>query len=132
MNFQRLYDLASDAGYEAGFNHTPEPVSWTQGDVFGKPVEGAKVWNCSEGLCGFAWIALYNKVPAGMKRKVKTPFAHWLIANGHARWDSYGKYTHISVSEFNQSVDRKYAYAQAFVRVLENHGIEAFAKERLD
>jgi hypothetical protein len=56
---------------------------------------------------------------------------NWLKAQGIGSKGYYGGYE-IWVREFGQSVDRKYAFAQAFAQVLGKYGIEASAGSRLD
>ena len=56
----------------------------------------------------------------------------YLKDNNIGRKDSYyGGYT-IWVSGFGQSLDRKSAYARAFVKVLNDNGLKAYAMSRMD
>jgi hypothetical protein len=128
-NFQNIYDLASDAGWEAGAENTPGAVVWQNSH------SGKTYAPCFEGVCGFAWVIVpdENVSPPGARRKwVKNQFGLWLIRMGHASRYSDVRGARLSVREFDQSLDRKYAYAKAFAKVLEYHGIPASAHERMD
>jgi len=88
-----------------------------------KVIDGAKVYDMPDGLCGFAWV---NIKPGNGK------FAKWLKQHSLARPDSYyGGVCHW-VSRYNQSYERKLAYASAFSEVLNKHGIRAYPGSRLD
>jgi hypothetical protein len=75
-----------------------------------------------DGVCGFAWINI---------RPGNGSFASWMRRRGmghksyHGGWDYW-------VSEFNQSLERKSAYAQAFAEILREAGIKAHAMSRID
>ena len=112
-----LAEMAHRAGLEAGNNVIPQPMVV----VDGKTEEVIDVVN--DGLCGFAWI---NIKPA------RGAFVNYLKARGWGAPDSYyGGYT-IWAHNFGQSVTRKEAYAKAFAKVLQDHGITAYANSRLD
>lgn len=72
-------------------------------------------------ICGFAWI----RFPGN------TAWGRWAKKNAGAS-KAYPTGLSIWVSQFNQSVDRKYAYARAYANVLNSHGIKAHADSRLD
>lgn len=111
VNFQAIYDEAHAAGMEAGNNHNPRPMI----------VSGYENEPIMDGMCGFAWINFAGN----------TAWARWCTKNKFCRND-YPSGKAISVPYFNQSWERKYAYARAFAKILEKHGIKAYARERLD
>ena len=76
-----------------------------------------------DGPCGFAWV---NVKPGN------SAFAKYLKAEGLARSDSYEGGVTMWVSEFNQSMAKKEAYAYAFSEVLRAEGIRAYANSRMD
>ena len=117
--FASIHKVAHEAGLEAGLNVLPVPMTVCEADLMGNPV--GRSWTVSEGACGFAWVTFAGN----------TPWGRWAKAQGIAS-KGYPKGLQIWVSEFNQSVDRKEAYAQAYAKVLREHGIEAYAQSRLD
>jgi hypothetical protein len=66
-----------------------------------------------DGSCGFAWI----RFPGN------SSWAKW-CAKKNLSGDAYPTGKQIWVSQFNQSIARKEAYAYAFANVLTSHGIE--------
>lgn len=118
-SFQEIYELAAYHGMMAGEAVTPTPISVTPVNFANEPVGPS--WHVPEGLCGFAWVTF----------KGNTGFGRWAKKEGLAR-KQYGGGLAISVSEFNQSVARKEAYAYAFAKTLREHGITAYADSRLD
>lgn len=115
LDFGSLYETAHAAGMAAGYGSTPNPM--VVSEVGGE----GKSWYVSEGACGFAWVTI----------KGTTPFARWAKGAKKAS-KAYPTGYWFWVSEFGQSVDRKEKYARAFAKVLNEHGIEAFANSRLD
>ena len=108
--FQALYSKAHAAGLEAGSLHTPQPM-YVRGYA---PV--------MDGLCGFAWITLPGN----------TAFGRWAKAMGYAS-KAYPKGLRIRVRGFDQSMERKEAYAVAFAAALRDAGIEdVYAASRMD
>ena len=76
-----------------------------------------------DGVCGFASVQIK---PATSK------FAKWLKSFGLARKDEYYGGISMPVFAYNQSYQKKVAYAQAFAKVLGDYGIKAWVNERLD
>lgn len=109
VDFDAIYNEAHEAGMKAGNEHNPRPMH-----VVGY---GAVM----DGVCGFAWVKFAGN----------TAWARWCKKNGRAKASSEGGY-YIWVSYFNQSMERKYKYASAFAKVLQSHGISAYAYERID
>ncbi len=107
-----IFDAAHQAGHEAATKVVPEPMT----------VVGAKqIWHVPEGMCGFAWVVF----------KGNTSFGRWALKNKLAR-KAYSGGLHLWVSDYEQSYDRKSAYAAAFAEVLRKHGVDAYADNRLD
>jgi hypothetical protein len=123
--FSDLYAKAYQAGVEAGTNAQPNPmiVGTPVGGLFGTEIDYSKTtYYEPEGACGFAWV---NVSPGN------SPFANWLKNNNKGR-KAYGGGVEIWISDYNQSVARKYAHATAMARVLKDAGIKAYASSRLD
>ena len=120
-----IYEKAHAAGMAAGNGCTPTPMVVGQPTTpLGNDIDYSKeTYYVADGVCGFAWI---NIKPARGK------FVKYLKDNNIGRKDSYyGGYT-IWVSGFGQSLDRKSAYARAFVKVLNDNGLKAYAMSRMD
>ena len=117
--FKQLHEQAHEAGMKAGSEITPHFMVVSESDLLGKPI--GKAWFVPEGACGFAWVAF----------KGNTAWGKWAKAQGIAS-NGYPKGLQIWVHQFNQSIDRKEAYAQAYAQVLKMAGIEAYAGSRLD
>lgn len=103
-----IHKLASAAGEKAHDNEVPTPL-FVNG--FGGHTDGD---------CGWAYVT----VPDARK-----DFARWLVKTGAGDKGYKGGAT-IRFSSETQSVDRAYAAASAYARVLEYHGI-AYTLERL-
>lgn len=124
--FSTLYAKADAAGIAAAKAMTPTPMVVGQAKSFfsneidyTKPVEIV-----NDGVCGFAWINL---------KPGNSPFANWLKKNKLARKDEYYGGVTIWVSDYNQSMERKSAYAGAFARVLNEAGYKrAYSMSRMD
>jgi len=116
-DFSALHAKAHVAGMAAGESKVPTPMVVTGG----VPGEQPKSYYVADGACGFAWV----------KMKGNTPFARWAKKAGVARsWSTGGVV--LWVSEFNQSMARKEAYANAYAKVLKEAGVEAYADSRMD
>ncbi len=123
LDFAKIFEEARKAGLTAGEKATPAimVVEQRANPLDDKsPVE--KRWVVPEGPCGFAWVTV---------KPGNSAFARWLVKHDLASKSYYGG-VDIWVYDFNQSVDRKSAYAYAFAETLRKHGIKAFASSRLD
>lgn len=120
---QTLYYAALAAGREAGAKAAVVPMVVQDADLNGAPVAGGKAYYVESGVCGFASV----RVTPGNCR-----FANWLKKRGFGRLDSYAGGVRINVSEYNQSLTRKEAHAQAMADVLRAAGINAYADSRMD
>jgi hypothetical protein len=111
-----IAEMAHRAGMEAGNRVIPTPMVIVDGNT--KQVVDV----VDDGLCGFAWVTI---------RPARGAFVNYLKAR---EWGSpgYSGGWEIWVSNFNQSMTRKEAYARAFASVLQNYGINATAGSRLD
>lgn len=103
---------AHEKGIEAGNKINPTPMT-----VMGN----GKEYFVADGVCGFAQICI----------KGNTKFGRWLKKYGLAR-NSYPSGLSIGTPNFNQSLQRKEAYADAYAGVLRENGIEAYSQSRMD
>lgn len=124
MNFQEIYNEAHQEGLNAANNIKPTPMLVTQ---HANPLDDnspiVQAWNVPDGVCGFAWI---NIKPGNSK------FANFLKKNNLAKTDGYYGGVSIWVHQFNQSYQKKSAYASAFANILNKHNIKAIPMDRLD
>ena len=116
---------AHSAGMVAGIGAEVEPMVVQQHmNMLDAASPVAKSYFVEGGVCGFAWITV---------RPANSSFALWAKKNSGDRWskDYYGGLS-LHVHEFGQSMQRKQAYAHAYVDVLCGHGIKAYAHSRMD
>jgi hypothetical protein len=121
-----LYEKADFAGRDAARKCVPTPMVVGQAtSLFGNEIDYSKpVEVVNDGVCGFAWVNL---------KPGNSQFANWLKKNGYARPDSYYGGVTVWVSDYNQSMQKKKAYADAFARVLSENGFNrCYSMERMD
>ena len=123
MDNKDLFDLAYAKGMYRGNNFKPTPmVVGMAANLTGNEIVPGTREVINEGVCGFAWV---NIKPA------TSSFAKWLKSKDLARKSYYGGID-IWCREFNQSMERKEAWAEAFCEVLNEHGIKAYPMSRMD
>lgn len=125
MDCSSLYAKADAAGRAAveKLEVVPMVVGQAKG-VFGNDIDYSKpTYYVADGPCGFAWV---NVKPANSK------FAKFLKERLNARNDSYYGGVCLWVRDYNQSLQKKEAYAYAFARVLQEEGLKAYASSRMD
>lgn len=76
-----------------------------------------------DGWCGFAHVSVH---PAHCN------FAKWLVKNKLASYSQIGKGVRMYVGDFDQSLDKKTAYAGAFSRVLIDAGVKSKSHSKID
>ena len=113
--FKIIWERAVEVGHKAAIEACPMPMVV-------KNVQTNEQWHVSEGACGFARVHLV---------KGNTSFAHWAKKNAGFTKHYYGGLS-LSVSAYNQSVERKTAFADAVCEVLKSEGIDCYASSRLD
>lgn len=121
--YAALIAEAQAAGEAALAAATPVPMIVTQ---HANPLNDAspvtRAYYVEGGTCGFAWVSVF---PGG------SSFARWARKNaGFASSTSMG--TYLWVRQGGQSMDRKEAYARAYVKVLQAAGIQAYLGSRMD
>ena len=121
-NFQKIYDEAHNAGMEAVKNLVVKPmVVQEHKNPLNDNSEVVQSYFVADGICGFASVRF----------KGNTSFARWAKKNKLCK-KSYNSGCYIWISYFNQSYQKKSAYASAFAKVLNENGISAYAESRLD
>lgn len=126
MNYQTIHNECHEAGMIAGANVRVNPMLVGEAtSIFSNEIDYNKpTYILDDGPCGFAWVNIY---PGNCK------LANQYKKLGLAR-PAYGGGVQMWVHEFGQSVDRKYAYAQAYAAKLQElTGVERiYADSRLD
>jgi hypothetical protein len=118
-----LHQSAHRAGMAAGEAHRPATmIVQRHANMMDDSSPVVQQWVESEGVCGFAWVTI---TPGN------SSFAIWLKKYTRAR-PAYQGGVQIWVHEFNQSMERKQAYAQAYAKVVRDAGIKAYAGSRMD
>lgn len=115
--FAEWWREAHAAGVAAGNAVTPTPM------IVRDTVRGITYEPIADGVCGFAWVVLH---PA------TSSFARWAAKVHQCRKEYGGGLCLVRVHQFNQSMTRKEAYAQAFAKVLQSHGLQAYSHSRMD
>jgi hypothetical protein len=123
MQIESIYTQAHNAGNVAVTQTTVTPMIVSQqANPLNDNSETINQWVVNDGVCGFASVIIK---PANSK------FAKFLVANGLAR-KAYAGGVSMSIHDFNQSLTKKEAYADAFAKVLRDNGINAWAESRMD
>jgi len=83
----------------------------------------------ADGVCGFAWVDITpknkgNTTLGKQERKI--------LECAGFRKDWTGKKYNLWISGFNQSMQKKEAYAHAYAEVLRKAGLNAYAGSRMD
>ena len=125
LSMQSLYNQAHDAGVAAVEATRVVPMVVGQAkNVFGNEIDySQETYFVADGVCGFAWISVK---PANSK------FGKFLTENKLARRDSYEGGLRMPIMAFNQSLQKKEAYAYAFAKVLREAGVNARVESRMD
>ena len=123
MQLEAIYSEAHDKGNAAVQMTTVTPMVVQQREnPLNDESKVIRQYLVNDGVCGFASVTVK---PANCK------FAKFLVANGLGR-KSFNGGVSMSVRDFNQSLQKKEAYAHAFSRVLNDYGIKAYAESRMD
>jgi len=119
-----LWARAYAAGMAAGEACKPTPMVVGPASITlnGVPLLDRSYF-VADGACGFAWV---NVHPGNCA------FARWAKANRGASKAYTGGMQVLWVSEFDQSLQRKEAFAHAFAAVLTAAGIRAVPGSRMD
>jgi hypothetical protein len=113
--FSQIWQRAMEEGHKAAMSCTPRAMG-----VY-DPSSGEN-WIVAEGPCGFAEIRL---------SKGNTSFARWAKKNAGFQKHYYGG-LYYWVSAYNQSMERKYAFAKAACEVLRAADVDCYPTSRMD
>lgn len=124
MNFATVYEQADAAGKAAAAALKPVPMVVGQAvGIFSNEIDYSKpTYFVEDGVCGFAWVAF----------KGNTEFGRWAKKNKIAK-PGYPSGLQIWISDYNQSMQLKEAYAKAFAETLRANGVaDAYYSSRMD
>lgn len=120
---EALHREAHIAGHAAAVSVTPRPmIVERHAKAFDDRSPVVQTYQVSEGACGFAWVSVHPG---------NGSYARYLKSTGLARPSSEGG-VQIWISAYNQSLERKSAYASAYAQVIQNAGITAYGHSRMD
>lgn len=111
QDLNSLIDTAIDRGRQAGRDAMPTPMH-----VAGFPP-------IADGVCGFAWVHVKPATCQVAKELVKRGLACTSVYDGGVK---------VWINDYNQSMQKKEAHAQAFAAVLIGAGVRAHAGSRMD
>lgn len=125
MNPADIFAAADAAGKAAVANLKVVPmVVGNAKSLFSNEIDYSKpTYFVEDGVCGFASVQI---------KPATSAFAKWLKLAKLARKDEYYGGVSMPVFDYNQSYQKKVAYASAFAKVLGQYGIKAWVNERLD
>ena len=117
---ERAHLMGMDAGRAASV--TPMIVG-SPSTPFGSDIDySKKTYFVEGGACGFAGVVI---------KPARGKFVSYLKSIGKGHKHYYGGW-YVSVREFNQSLTRKEAYADAFAKVLGEVGMRCYVDSRMD
>ncbi len=124
MTPEAIYNKAHEEGMKAAYEVEKKLSTYSihSVDIYGNSIPNTPVFQM-RGLCGFAGV---NIKPATSK------FAKFLVSKGIAKKDSYAGGVTMHVHFFNQVMEMKESFADAFAKVLSEEGIRCYAYSRLD
>lgn len=124
MDCEQLFSQADAAGRAAVASMQVQPMIVTQ---HANPLDDSSApvrqYYVEDGACGFAWVKI---------RPARGKFVNWLKKEGIGKIDIFEGGYMIWISAYNQSLQKKEAYAEAFADVLYKNGIRAYAMSRMD
>ena len=117
---ERAHLMGMDAGRSVGV--TPMLVG-TPTELMGNDIDYSKpTYVVNDGVCGFAGVVI---------KPARGKFVSYLKSIGMGYKHYYGGW-YVSVREFNQSLTRKEAYANAYAKVLSEAGFKCYVDSRMD
>jgi hypothetical protein len=82
-----------------------------------------------DGVCGFAWVSVY---PANKGNTKLGKEERKLLETAGFTKNDYDRCHQLWISAYNQSMQKKEAYAGAYAKVLRDYGFRAYSGSRLD
>lgn len=131
QTYKAICDKANAAGEAAveKLQVVPMIVGQETGFMSGKIDYNKPTYYVEDGVCGFSWVDVYPQHKGTTKlgkeeRKVleSVGFQKSYESKRYYKW----------VSAYNQSMQKKEAYAQAYAMVLRENGVKAYHGSKLD
>ena len=102
-----------------------EETSFLSGKIdYSKPT-----YFVEDGVCGFAWVNVY---PANKGNTKLGKEERKLLETAGFSKNEYERCHQLWISDYNQSMQKKEAYAGAYAKVLRDYGFRAYSGSRLD
>lgn len=129
--FESIIEKATAAGKAAVEKLEVVPmIVGQETSLFSNKIDYSKpTYYVADGVCGFAWVDVY---PANKGNTKAGKEERKLLERFGFRKNDYQKTHQLWVSAYNQSMQKKEAYARAFATVLRENGFKAYAGSRLD
>lgn len=129
--FETIIEKATAAGKAAVEKLEVVPmIVGQETSLFSNKIDYSKpTYYVADGVCGFAWVDVY---PANKGNTKAGKEERKLLERFGFRKNDYQKTHQLWVSAYNQSMQKKEAYARAFAAVLRENGFKAYAGSRLD
>ena len=122
--FEWILSEAIAAGDKAMKECVPTPMVVQQhSQPFNDNSPVVKQWDVPDGVCGFAWVVVTPGTSS---------FARFLRKKGYTGSDYYSGGVTIHADGGGQSMERKIAWASAVAGVLQDNGIDASTRSRMD
>ena len=123
INVAALYNEAHAAGNAAVSSAQIAPMIVTgRANPLDDNSKITEQYFVEDGVCGFASVVI---------KPANSRFANYVKQTRRTHKNYYGGLA-MPISEFNQSLQRKEAYAEAFCRVIRAAGIDAHVDSRMD
>jgi hypothetical protein len=129
--FTQICEKAHTAGMESVKNTVSRTVMvYEETHPFSGTMDNTKPhYILDDYPCGFSWVNVYpaNKGNTSLGKEERR-----VLESAGFRKNDYEKSYQLWVSDFNQSMQKKEAYADAFAKVLRENGIRAYSGSRMD
>jgi hypothetical protein len=129
INYTGIWNKVQEEGRKAVEKLEVSPMIVQQVDLLNRPIPGTKPEYVADGPCGFAWLEFR---PASKAGKNDCEFVKWMRTNRIGSYDDYAKCWRFPIFDYNQSIQKKEAHAEAMAQCLRAVGINAHANSRLD
>jgi len=131
QTFTAICEKASQAGYAAVETARVVPmVVGQETSLFSGVIDETKpTYVLDDYPCGFAWVSVKpeNKGNTRLGKQERRA----LEAAGFRKND-YEKTYQLWISDFNQSMQKKETYADAYAKLLRDNGVRAYSGSRMD
>lgn len=129
--FELICEKANAAGIAAVEKLEVIPmIVGQETSLFSNVIDRTKpTYYVADGVCGFAWVNVY---PANKGNTRAGKEERKILESARFRKNDYEKSYQLWISAYNQSMQKKEAYARAYAEVLRANGIKAYSGSRMD